>query len=273
MSGISLIWLGFYLDNLSTASTTATYAIDGQSPIIFSLNGTSSEGPGVQYNQVFFQTDQLPYRSHNLDVVYNGNSSTTPLTLSALLVQYNISSPTFPTGSSSGTSSAISGTSTDGTSNVSFSGPRHLGPIIGGVIGGLALLTFAISGILFLRRRNKRSQEANIIVQPFASPPTPLPSSLPLAPNCGLSPSHMTKVSNATPLLTGLREHRKGEELINRAPQLPQDTRAADLSSSSMISGNNFQPTGLVRDEGAGIQLFQTNQDGYLAEPPPVYSS
>ena len=208
---------------------------------------------------MFFQTDQLPYGSHNLDVVYDGDPSTIPLTLSILYVQNNVSSTTLPTGSSSGTSSTISGISTsgassaiDGTSNVNH--PSNLGPIIGGVIGGLTLL-FAILGILFLRRRKNRSQEANIIVQPFASFPTPLPSSLPLALNFSLSPSRMTEVGNATPLLIGFRKQRTGKEFIDRAPQLQQDTRAADLSSSSMISENNFQPTGLVRDESAGIQL------------------
>ena len=83
----------------------------------------------------------------------------------------------------------------------------------------------------------------------------------------------MSHVNNATPLSTGLREHRKGEEFINRAPQLQQET-PADLLPSS-ITEISFQPTGqVVRDEGAGIRLAQTNYRGYFIELlPPVYSS
>jgi hypothetical protein len=74
----------------------------------------------------------------------------------------------------------------------------------------------------------------------------------------------MIYVGNTTPLLThGLREQRKGEEFISRTPQLQQETRVADLSPSSM-TGNNFQSTGLVRDEDTGIQLARTDQRGYF---------
>ena len=213
MSGISLIWLGFYLNSLPTASTTATYAIDGQSPITFNLNGASSEGTGVQYNQIFFQTDELSFGSHTLEVVYQGNSATTPLTLSVLLVQNNASfrslssgtpaasstgslsqSPIasssssgltkfstilIPTGSTD-TSSVIGGISTSGASNASFdtsNGSRNLGSIFGGVIGGLGLLIFVVLAVLFLRQRNGRSQKADTIVKPFIGPSMTLPPS------------------------------------------------------------------------------------------------
>lgn len=128
----------FYLYSLPTVSTTATYAIDGQSPITFNLNGASSEGTCAQYNQKKFQTDQLFFSSHILDVVYQENSATTLLTLS-VLVQNNASSHS---------------PSTNGTSNASFdttNGPRNLGSIIGGVIGGLGLFIFAVLAIIFLR--------------------------------------------------------------------------------------------------------------------------
>lgn len=322
LSGISLIWLGFYLNSLPTASTTATYAIDGQSPIAFKLNGASSEGTGVQYNQILFQTDQLSSGSHILDVVYQGNSASTPLTLSVLLVQNNASSHIasstgslsqspiassslvqrtklttilIPTGSSSDTSSATGGISTNGTSN----GPSNLGSIIGGVIGGLGLLVFAVIAVLFLRQRNSRSQKADTIVKPFLGPSImtlPLPLTQHSSPDnlfsnpqytsynanttSSLSPSpltpiHLIQVNNSTPVLTpGLREQRKGEEFSNRIPQMQQETRAANLSPSS-ITGRNFQPTstGLVRNEDAGNnQLARTDQHGHSVELPPVYS-
>ena len=72
----------------------------------------------------------------------------------------------------------------------------------------------------------------------------------------------------------GFREQRKGEEFSSRTrtPQLQQETQLANLSPSS-ITGYNFQPSGLVRDVGAGNQLARTDQHGHFVElPPPVYS-
>ena len=233
LSGISLIWLGFYLNSLPTASTTATYAIDGQSPITFNLNGASSEGTGVQYNQIFFQTDQLSSGSHTLDVVYQGNSATTPLTLSVLLVQNNASShnasttgslsqsstasssssrpatlSTFVIPTSSLSDTSIGGISTNGTSNASFdttNGPSHLGLIIGGVIGGLGLLIFSVLAVLFLRQRNSRSQKADTIVKPFLGPSMTLPPPLTQhssPDNLSFNPRYTSDNSNTTSSLS-----------------------------------------------------------------------
>jgi len=161
-NGTSLIWLGFYLNNLPSAE--ATYAVDGQSPTTFNLNSVDAE-TGAEYCQVFFQTAQLPPGPHNLDVVYQGNSATTPLTLSLLFVQNNSpSSSSLPTPASSSASSpsqpassSLSGMSASGTPNNTPNGSRNVGAIVGGVIGGVGLLIFAILAILFLRQRKNRS--------------------------------------------------------------------------------------------------------------------
>lgn len=312
LSGISLIWLGFYLNSLPNASTTATYAIDGQSPVTFGLNGASSECTGVEYNQVFFQTNQLPYGSHKLDVVYQGNSQTTPLTLTVLVQNNASSSPSSgtPAVSSAGSLSHSVGLSTVGSSstseqttstttilspsNASSKTKDNLGSIIGGVVGGLALLIFFILAVFFFQRK-KRSQKTDSIVKPFvghsSTVPVPLPQNYsqqytrnldayettnnanttfslsppPLTPNRGLSPTLMIPVNNGTPSLShGLREQRKGEHFIGR----PLPLQETCLSPS--ITGNNHQPTGLPRDVDAGIQLARTDQHGEL--PPPVYS-
>ena len=85
---MSITWLGFYINTFPMAATTATYAIDGQAPITFNLNGASSQSTGVQYNQIFFQTDQLPAGSHKLNVVYQGNFNTTPLSFSKWRIKF-----------------------------------------------------------------------------------------------------------------------------------------------------------------------------------------
>ena len=72
-------------------------------------------------------------------MVYEGNNST-PLTLDYLIIQ-------------NGTSSSTSSLPT----------PKGLvGPIVGGVIGGLALLLFAILGFFFLLQRQKREAQEKV---------------------------------------------------------------------------------------------------------------
>ena len=335
LSGISLIWLGFYLNSLPTAPTTATYAIDGQPPITFALppraqvyNITRFFSRPTNFPLVFTtwmlsskEIPQLPPLTLSVLLVQNDASSSSPsagtsagslsqsansLARSSSSLSSGYSTVLIPTSSSSGTLSAISGISTNGTSNAPFNttnGPRNLGSIIGGVIGGLGLVIFVILAILFLcQRSSNRSQKAEIIVEPFVGPSMTLPSPLtqyspsdnlvlitqqyvyetssnanitsslsPLTPNRGFAPSRMIQVDNTTPSLThGLKEQRKGEEFISRTPHLQKETRAVDLSPSSM-TGNNLQSTGLVRDGDTGIQ---TDQSGYFVELlPPVYSS
>lgn len=294
-TGTFLTWLGFYDNTLPIAATTATYSIDGHSPITFNLNGASAVDTGVQYNQVFFHSNQLSPGLHNLDVVYLGNSATTPLTLYEVFLENNTSSSSSSTSSSSSETPTSSSTST----STGFSNQRttnhssNLGPIIGAVVGGLALIVFAILAIFFLRRRNNRSPEETANINPFRRPSTaalsPLthysssdifhfnpqtrdlsgtPALSPYTPNHGVLPARMIQVDTATPLSTPrLREQRKGQDLsISRAPQSGPETRV----SPSSISGNSSQPTRFVHDEDAGIQL---DQHGEVVELlPPVYS-
>ena len=128
----------------------------------------------VQRDQIMFQTPQHSFGSHKLDVVYQGNSQSTPLTLMVLIVQNGIfSASSLPcmTDSTGGVSAArIASTGSNSTHNSS-----NLGPIIGGVVGGLALLFLAIFGCLFLRRRRmKDTNEISklLVVEPFNQPPT-----------------------------------------------------------------------------------------------------
>ena len=142
--GISLTWLGYYNKSDTLLSTMATYSIDGQTPTSFSLHGVA----GYLLNQIIFQTPQLSSGSHKLDIAYQGNSQSTPLTLTALLVQ---------------------------SGNAATHNSINLGPIIGGVVGGLALLILAIFGCLFLRRRRKKDSHEiaePTVVEPFNQPPT-----------------------------------------------------------------------------------------------------
>jgi hypothetical protein len=207
-----LTWLGYYANSQALLSTTATYSIDGQTPTSFSLRGGAT---GQLLNQIMFQTPQLSSGSHKLDIVYQGNSQSTPLTINDLIVQNGESSASSNSAlpSSSGTpvtstvgtrasglsssflTSPISAATTlpsgfsyttDSTggvfaTRVASAGPNsthnssNLGPIIGGVVGGLALLLLAIFGCLFLRRRKMKATNEIVepmTVEPFNQPPT-----------------------------------------------------------------------------------------------------
>ena len=153
------------------AATTATYAIDGQAPITFNLNGASSQSTGVQFNQIFFQTDQLPAGPHKLNVVYQGNFNTTPLSFSVLLLQNGTSnsSTTTPTSSSASIiSSFLTSPSVSASASVS-NGADHsskTGVIVGGVVASLIVsVCFAILVCFLLRRRNKYNSHERPIGQ------------------------------------------------------------------------------------------------------------
>ena len=158
---------------------------------------------GTTLNQIMFQTSQLSSGSHKLDIVYQGNSQSTPLTINVLIVQNGESSTSSNSVLPSRWGSQISGihvTSTVGTrasslsssfltspisaatilpsgfsyttdstggvfaTRVASAGPNsthnssNLGPIIGGMLDGLALLLLAIFGCLFLRRDSTQNE-------------------------------------------------------------------------------------------------------------------
>ena len=142
--GSSLDWYGFYDKALPFATTTSTYSSDGQPPITFGINGVSSGDFGVMLNQILFQTGPISLGQHTLQVIYNGNSKTTPLSINGVLVQNNTVT------SGSGITSAIptaSGLSTPLptlSSGAVHKHAKHTGIIIGCVLGGLLLV---LSGV------------------------------------------------------------------------------------------------------------------------------
>ena len=178
--GVALSWYGFIPQELPLGPSLATYAIDGETPISFQLKGLPANSP-TAYNQKFFETAQLSSTSHTLQVVYQGNNST-PLTLTDLVIQNGTLSLTTSSVSSLATSAtSVPSTSTSGKSST------PVGPIVGGVIGGLALIVFAVLGFFFFRRRQKRvAQEQDFISTPKPFDYSPLyPSSIPPSPPSG----------------------------------------------------------------------------------------
>ncbi|PPQ75095.1 hypothetical protein CVT26_011907 [Gymnopilus dilepis] len=243
--GVSLTWIGFYDSSLPTAATTATYSIDGGKPVAFNLNGAAAQSiNNVEYNQVFFQTPQLAAGKHTLQVVYQGNAQTAPLTLLILETQGGAGStgtngsngtptslgvtktttgslPNSSAPSSSGssgtsqtstTSSISSGTSTNlpttssdasnsnsssntNTPSSNSKSSNHLGAIIGGALGGLALLIAVFLLLFFWRLKRKRSQVRQyVVVDPFQPAP---PASTGAGPSSSMGMSTGTGMAQA----------------------------------------------------------------------------
>ncbi|KAF9557159.1 hypothetical protein CPC08DRAFT_820057 [Agrocybe pediades] len=180
--GVSILWRGFYFSDLPTDPTTATYSIDGQAPVSFDLNGNSAKGPGHQYSQVFFQTPLLEPNNHTLTVSYQGDSTKTPLALESLEVQNGIStsstsstapgqntvSSTTPTSTSPGNSASSTAMTTAGKKKF-----VSIGPIIGGVVGGIGLILIIVAIVIVilkkrsLNRRHGSHLQTAQVVHPF----------------------------------------------------------------------------------------------------------
>ncbi|KAF9037734.1 hypothetical protein BJ165DRAFT_571677 [Panaeolus papilionaceus] len=130
--GKSLSWYGFIPKELPHEPTTATYNIDGGSPHMFRLGGLPDAKSSSRRNQVFFTTPDLQPGPHTIVVTHEGNTSTTPLVLDYLLV----ANATVPT-----------------------NGVAHkrvpVGPIVGGVIGGLVLIGLLCYIVYFYTRRKE----------------------------------------------------------------------------------------------------------------------
>ena len=122
VTGTGLTWMAFIPTELSHNPTSATYSIDGGSPVTFPLNGLPSNSATV-YNQIFFDVSGLSSGSHTLHVVHGGNNNTTPLSLVQLLVTDPSSSSSSPS-SSNVLSTGGSPTSTSTTTNVLPNSPN-----------------------------------------------------------------------------------------------------------------------------------------------------
>ena len=133
---------------------SATYTVDDQDPISFLVPVSSNSN--TYYNQILFETGQLPFGQHKLVVTYLGNSTTVPLALN-YFVQQDTSSST----SSNATSSLPSGTSSNSSTSSSTAVNRQpTEVIIGGIIGGLVLISLLLALFFFNRRRNKQRAQA-----------------------------------------------------------------------------------------------------------------
>ncbi|KAG6867677.1 hypothetical protein C0993_012485 [Termitomyces sp. T159_Od127] len=146
--GTSLTWVSFIPTELPHNESTASYSIDNGPLTRFKLAGLPPTADTSVYFQVFFVTPDLPIGHHTIMVTYEGsNVPSTPLTLDYLLVA-DAPLPVAANANSSGTSSVPTPSTTPHPG-------APIGPIIGGVVGGLAII--AILLFAFWWRRQPRA--------------------------------------------------------------------------------------------------------------------
>lgn len=206
--GISLQWYGYYNATYPFAVTSATYSIDGTTPIGFSLNGVLSQSTNILQNyQLFFTTDTFSAGSHRIEVIYNGDPNSTPLSVQSVVIQNGMSFSVrntfknynkYPAGTSvlstsnggtSSTSIAASVTSTNinGTSHAptasstgralpASNSKSSTAEIAGGIVGGVVVggvVIFVFLAFIFFRKRRNALQSGRVIqrVQYYDFPP------------------------------------------------------------------------------------------------------
>lgn len=245
--GVSLSWFGYIPVELPFSPSSATYSIDGETPINFLLRGLPVNSTTTVYNQKFFETAQLSPTSHTLKVVYEGNDST-PLTLDYLIIQNGTSSSV----STSTTSSISSIPTSTGNAASATSTPRGIpvGSIAGGVIGGLALAVFAILGFLFLRRRQKLDAQKKALTsapRPFAYSPLHVSSTTPNPSSGGFSYSPVPQTAQLGDRVTfGVKgrqvHHGSMPSVTNTGSIEPPSTYPTDLRTAVPLqqSGMNI---------------------------------
>ncbi|KDR68491.1 hypothetical protein GALMADRAFT_256714 [Galerina marginata CBS 339.88] len=184
-TGVQLSWFSLIPGgDVPGAQASATYSIDGGTPVSFLLAGLTA-GAMEPYNQIFFQTPQLSAGKHHLEVIHGGNGQTTPLSLDYLViqnapVQAGSSGTTGASGTSAGSfsSSTSAGSTTSAGSSTAPSGTpaggsntglgSHspttkskvpIGAIVGGVVGGIIVIVALVFLFIFLRRRVRKRED------------------------------------------------------------------------------------------------------------------
>ena len=137
----------------------ANYTVDDQDPVSFLLPFTSFYP--VQ-NRIYFETGQLSPGQHKLEVTFFGNLNTTPLVFSHFIQNASTS-----TSSNTPTSTSVP-SATSSNSLPSSSSTIDRKAVIGGVIGGLVLISLLLALFFHRKRNNRRSQTTD--VKPFTAP-------------------------------------------------------------------------------------------------------
>ena len=167
--GISVELRGFLEHAMPRTSSPATYSIDGGPETPFTIPAYSDGFRGfnsdaIRWRVPFLVTPPVENGNHTVEITYNGNADSVPLSVDYVLVAHE-------------------GAQVTPTLNLlpaeTLKGGRSLGPILGGIFAGLLLLLLLLALCLRRRRRNRESEVMYTNVQveeevhdpPFIPPP------------------------------------------------------------------------------------------------------
>ncbi|CCL99766.1 uncharacterized protein FIBRA_01788 [Fibroporia radiculosa] len=170
----SLSWnfsgvVGTVLPANGTTPPTTLYSIDGASPSTYTppLNITERRD-----RQLFFTSDALSDGEHTLTItVTSVDGGNDPFLLDFFFLATTSNSPT-----ATYISMAIPSTSSSAMANISTSSTDSMGAVVGGVVGGLALLVMTLLGMIFIyRRRRGNGADYHSVVDDDLKPFLPVP--------------------------------------------------------------------------------------------------
>ncbi|KAF9051732.1 hypothetical protein BJ165DRAFT_910500 [Panaeolus papilionaceus] len=163
--GTGVTWIGTLPSDQPRSSGRAQWQLDGGQQNNFTLSGSNG---GTMRNRVLFGTPAMQRGHHTLIVTNLGQSNVMPLVLTRLWIHGGaIPEPVRPAGSDNSgdfTSTIVDQNPTSlpsgSGSNVDVaSGSKDsevpIGPIVGGVIGGLALIVGMVVALLWIRRQTR----------------------------------------------------------------------------------------------------------------------
>lgn len=162
--GISLAWYTYISSEYQKPLSTATYTIDGGAPQEFSFGAN----PNKAYNQKIMQTSTLPMGRHEMVVTYNGDSTSSQLSLDYIIVQngsFPAASLTSTIGGSTGTL-PVTATATVVSNPVASGSQAHdkgvlIGAVVGSVLGAVILALVSILLYRLLRGRQQHQGHYN----------------------------------------------------------------------------------------------------------------
>ena len=256
----------------------------------------------AQYNKIFFQTPQLSPGAHQLEVIHDGNSGVTPLTIDYFVVQ----NATIPTPSSSSSASQSSTSDPSNASKSAFpagsttsnSKKIPIGAIVGGVIGGIVLIIVIILLFLIYRHRERKRKEKQMYgqvdlnmapIEPFTDPPSMAASSRTQPHHPRFTPMAASPVtSSQTPSSS---HNPSSEPSLSYVPSTASggvSTSTPTNSSSNLLMSSKERsaqgsistrdeipssagPSRVLRHEDSGLRLPPQEEEP-LVELPPLYT-
>ena len=227
-------------------SASANYIVDEQDPINFPVPLPRN---GIFTNQKLFETGQLPLGQHQLTVTYLGNFTTVPLIFDHFVQHIELSS----TSSNTPTSTSV--------------------PIIGGVIGGLVLISLLLALFFFNRRRNNRRPQAMSDMSSTVPSPevvNPFTGTFPhLNPNSTMTFLPQNNTSNGQSLLSQSIPSKFSNQRDQPSDPAASTSSGGGIPPSSLtplrpqFSSPAFTPSGSSPLQALPLTVseFQTNHD------------